>query len=177
MNEKPKILYHGTMVRGIKKFEPRVSKGYGEKFGPLVYATHDFGVAVVFTMNAKSTWHTGVSNGVTYVLITDPKEEFIKNDKGGTVYVFANKGFEVDPKRGMGNFEWASKNSVLPIDTINIQSSLQAMMDEGIQVYFTDKKKLEEVESADYYGLRIIKDLVSENIKVGKNVKPIPVPS
>lgn len=175
-NKKPKILYHGSIVRDIKQFEPRISKGYGEKFGPLVYATHDFATAVVFTMNAKSSWHTGVSNGVAYVVITDPREEFVKNDKGGMVYVFANKGFKVDPKRGMGKFEWASKNTVVPIDVVDVASSMQTMIDEGIQVYFVDKTKLDEIESAKDHGLHIIKDLVSENMKLGKNVKQIPVP-
>lgn len=77
------------------------------------------------------------SNGVPYVVIKD-KNLFTKLDKGGSVCKLSSDSFGCDLNKGMGGVEWTSKENVKPIDKVNYDSTLTAMLDNGLQVYFID---------------------------------------
>ena len=116
--EKPDFLYHGSSHKGVEEFEPRTSKGTGGKFGAMVYATPDLATASAFLAEVQKEWFAGRFGDTFYVLIPLPREEFIKSDKGGHIYVLPSDTFESDPERGLGEYEWASKISVKPIKKI-----------------------------------------------------------
>ncbi len=169
--EKPPRLYHGSPNKTIEEFEPRVSKGTGEKFGALVYATSNLAIASIFLSEVKKTWSAGRFGDVPYALITVPREEFITHDKGGYVYVFSSKSFESDPKRGLGEYEWASKEKVKPIEKIEYPSALEAMLENGVQVYFVDDEMFKRIKSSQDHGLFVLQSLESENQKRSINVR------
>ena len=73
----------------------------------------------------------------------------------------------------MGEREWTSREPVKPIAEVSHQSTLDTMIDNSVQVYFTDKKTFDAIWDADDYGKEIIYGLTSENSKRGKNIKTL----
>lgn len=171
--EKPPFLYHGSPHKGIEEFEPRISKGTGEEFGAMVYATPDLATASAFLAEVKKEWSAGRFGDTFYVLIPFPREEFIKNDKGGHIYVLPSDTFESDPKRGLGEYEWASKTSVKPTKKIEYPSALDAMLENGVQVYFVDDNTYKQIKESNDHGFSILKNIESENQKRGTNIKSL----
>lgn len=168
--EKPPFLYHGSPHSEIEEFEPRISKGSGEKYGALVYATQDLATASIFMFSGRvKGWAGGRFNDVPCVLISMSRDEFIKNDKGGYIYILPSDTFSIESGRGLGEYEWASKERVKPIKKLEYPSALDAMLENGVQVYFVDKEKYRKIEESKDYS--ILKRLESENKRRGINVK------
>lgn len=170
--EKPSLLYHGSPHKGIEEFEPRISRGTGEEFGAMVYATPDLATASAFLAEVKKEWSAGRFGDTFYVCIPLSREEFIKNDKGGHIYVLPSDTFESDPKRGLGEYEWVSKTKVKPSKKIEYLSALDAMLENGVQVYFVDDDTYKKIKESKDHGLAILQNIESENQGSGINVKP-----
>ena len=171
--EKPPFLYHGSPHKGVEEFEPRISQGTGEEFGAMVYATPDLATASAFLAEVKKEWSAGRFGDAFYVLIPYSREEFIKNDKGGHIYVLPSDTFKSDHERGLGKYEWVSKEKVKPTKKIEEPSALDAMLENGVQVYFVDDNIYKQIKESNDHGLSILKNLESENQRRGVNVKPL----
>lgn len=176
--KKPKLLYHGSNLKNIEEFEPRVSKGQGEQYGAQVYASHDLPTALIFMTKPHAWLSTGHFRDVggsdfLYAVIATRKEEFVKTDNGGAVYVLPSDSFEMDPKRGLGQFEWASPVAVRPIEKKVYNSALDALIENSVQVYFVDEGLFDKIDNSPDHGFEILKTLQSENQKLGKNVKTL----
>jgi len=169
--EKPPFLYHGSPHRDIEEFEPRISKGTGEECGAMVYATPDLATASAFLTEIEKEWSAGRLDDTFYTIIPLSREEFIKNDKGGYIYVLPSVTFESDPKRGLGEYEWASKEKVKPLKKIEYASALDAMLENGVQIYFIDDKTFRQIKESNDHGLSILRNLESENQRRGINIK------
>lgn len=171
--EKPPFFYHGSPHGAIEEFEPRVSKGSGEKYGALVYATQDLATASVFMAKVEREWSAGRFNNISYVLIPMSRDKFIENDKGGYIYVLPSDTFITETGRGMGEYEWASKEKVKPVKKIEYVSALDAMIENGVQVYFVDMETYERIKTSEDHGFSIIKNLKSENQNRNTNVRQL----
>lgn len=168
--ERPPFLYHASSNRNIEKFEPRAKNIRDPKEGLVVFATPDLALATTFLVNeTNDSWtRIGKLGGVPYMVIRD-KKHFMKRDKGGSIYKFSSDSFTYHPHKGMGENEWISKNSVTPLEKTNIESALEAMIENGVQVFFVDKKTFNKISHDDDF-IDIIRGLESENKKRGKNV-------
>lgn len=171
--EKPEFVYHGSPRADIGEFVPRVSMGSGEEYGPQVYASNDLATASMFMADVGKSWSTGEVNGVLYAIIPLPREEFIERDKGGFLYKLSGETFSSDPKRGMGEKEWASSVPVKPIEVKKIESALDAMIESGVQVYFVTDEQYKEMQSSEKRNWEFLKELRSENEERGVNVRSL----
>lgn len=169
--EKPPILYLGSSHGEVEEFEPKVSKGSGEKYGALVYASSDLATASIFMARVEGEWSAGRFGDVPYVLIPMSRDEFIKNDRGGHIYVLLSGTFNTEAGRGLGEYEWASKEKVKPVQKLEYLSALDAMLENGIQVYFVDKEIYQKIKESEDHGYSILKKLESENKRRNMNVK------
>jgi len=168
--EKPPFLYHASSNRSIEKFEPRAESIRDPEEGPVVFATPDLALATTFLVNeTNDSWtQIGKIDGVPYMVIRD-KKHFIRCDKGGSIYKFSNDSFICYPDKGMGEDEWVSKDPVTPLEKTDVESALDAMIENGVQIFFVDKKTFNRI-SHDEDFIDIIKRLESENKRRGKNV-------
>lgn len=169
--EKPPFLYHGSPNGEIEEFEPKISGGSGERYGALVYAAPDIATASIFMANIKGNWSAGRFSGVPYALIPMPWDKFIKNDAGGFIYVLPSDTFNFERGRGMGEYEWASKDKVVPIRKIQYPSALEAMLENGAHVYFVGQDTFRGIKKSEDHGLWILRQSQSENQKRGINAK------
>ncbi len=163
--DKPPILYHASPNNNIEIFEPRVGKRpHNFNEGPVLFATDDFAFATHFLVNTKSTWTAdGVLNGVHYYIACDQKR-FMASDIGGTIYTLPSESFWP-----LKHLEWYSKSSVKPINKKYFPSGLQCMIQNKVQVYFVDLPTFQTIKNSNDHGLEILKNLISENSKIGTN--------
>lgn len=128
----------------------------------------------MFTANVGRSWSTGKVGDVLYAIIPLTREEFLSRDTGGFIYQIPGETFSSEPGRGMGDREWASPVAVRPSGVEKISSSLDAMIDAGVQVYFVDPASYEEMLKNDDPSWVFLKDFESENFRRGVNFKPLP---
>jgi hypothetical protein len=170
----PKFVYHGSPNGEIKEFTPRVSLGTGEKYGPQVYASDNKITAKMFMADVGRSWSTGkTANNTLYAIIPLSRKEFVKKDKGGFLYTLPGKTFSSDPNRGMGNEEWASPVAVKPIEVNKFDSVLDAMIDDGVQVYFVSDELYKEMISSGKPKYEFLKEITSENQYRNLNIKSL----
>jgi hypothetical protein len=169
--EKPAILYHGSINHDINEFTPRQGRFRDKDEGAVIFSTPDKGLAAIFLIEGHNDDWTNIGkfNGIPYVVIQSNREDYIKNDKGGTIYDFSSDDFECDQNKGMGTDEWVSRKTVKPTNKVKYDSVLNAMLENNVQVYFVDKETFKAIENSDDYGFEIIKNLQSENQRLGKN--------
>ena len=84
--------------------------------------------------------------------------------EGGHIYVLPSDKFISDPNKGLGEYEWTSKESVSPIDKIEFPSTLDAMIKNGVQVYFVEPSEFNKIEPENK-DAEVIKNFESENQK------------
>lgn len=144
--EKPPLLYHGTINGDIEEFEPRSAIERPEE-EPAVYASPDLEIAAQSMAN-KFVSNGGILNGRKFVCIPMTREEFIAQDRGGTIYVFPSDSFEINKGIGLGDKEWVSKSPVKPKEKIQFPSLLETMLKQGTEVYFIEPELVPTITKA-----------------------------
>ena len=168
--EKPPVLNHGSFDRS-EELEPRTKPHREKEEGKLIFATPHLEDAVMFLQKAAMSGHLLIKGErIAYALIVDSREDFEKRDKGGHVYVLPSDTFEPSPHKGMSD-EWVSKEAVQPLNVLEYPSALEAMIENGVQVYFVDLDTYRRIRAAEDHGYSIYQSLQSENQRRGVNVK------
>lgn len=173
---KPKVLYHASQNRNIKVFEPRAETVRDPEEGPVVFATPHKEVAVCF-MTPYEFHHGSFNRGESWFMVIPDKGEYLAKDKGGAIYSLPSDSFKADSQRGLKENEWTSKVAVKPADKEEYDSTLNAMLDQSVQVYFVDRQTYADIRSSDDHGFKIVSGLKSENQERNLNIKSLDVPS
>ncbi|MCP3659041.1 MAG: hypothetical protein GY830_01465 [Bacteroidetes bacterium] len=171
---KPRILFHASNNRNIKVLEPRNIKKRNKNEGPVIFATANLDLATIFLSQFGDRYaKSGSYDWKNFHYIHKDKEEFLKKDKGGAIYIVPSDSFHSIPEKGLGRHEWVSKKKVKPLYKIEFDSALEAMIDLGIQVFFVDEETFAKLKSSKgEEHMKIIRKLKSENQKRNKNVFP-----
>lgn len=167
--EKPLFLYHGSPHKSIKELEPRRKYFRDPKEGPKIFATQELSLATCFLLEGITS--SGLFGDTPYAVIIGDREEIIKNDKGGHIYVLPSDKFESDPHKGLREYEWTTDQRVEPIKTIEYKSAVDAMIKNGVQVYFVDKATHQKIRNSKDHGFSILNDMESENMHRDVNVR------
>jgi len=166
---KPPILYHGSTSRDIDIFLPSRNSFRDPQEGPVVFATQRKDLALCFCMPFDDSWMSvGIAaDNVCEILIADRKK-FKKLDKGGAVYTLPSDTFYCDPNKGMGRFEWVSRDPVKPITKSIYENIFEALIEFGVRVYFIDLSILREYRKIPgERKLEFIRRFKTENEKMG----------
>jgi hypothetical protein len=173
--ERPKVLYVSAQTAGIKELTPMHGRSRDSSEGSVIFSTPDKALASVFLVEGHDdSWmQIGYYSDIPCVVVCMDKNEFIKRDKGGTMYEVPSENFNYNPNLGMGDKEWTSKIATKPTKETFYPSTLDAMVENGVNVYFVDKKTFSEINNADDNGFEILLSLASENRTRNKIVKPL----
>ena len=158
-----KLIFHASPCCGLKVIEPRnntIPEGFGK--GPVVFATDILAFATQFIVSHDDSWANGGAIGDTFFFVVSDKDRFKKADKGGCIYLISSDGFVNYNKR-----EWFSKKAVKPKSWIHFRSGLEAMLVNGVQVYFVDTNTYKKIEESPDHGISVLNNLKSENEKKG----------
>ena len=170
---KVKNLYHASQNKNIEMLKPQAESVRDPNEGPVVFASHDKVYVTCFLVPTNDNWskisHYSTSRHPTiYVMSILDEKRFRELDKGGAIYHLSSNGFYLDETKN--STEWASKVSVRPFKKELYNSGLDAMIENGVIVYFCDKStflKLKEEPWNIKRSMRIYKGLASENEKRG----------
>lgn len=171
--EKQPFLYHTSPSRDIEEFQPQANSVRDSKEGSVVFGARDLALASTFLVEADDSWTERGTFGGAYYFVVSDGEKFKSSDKGGALYVLPNNTFECDVNKGMGDLEWTSEQGVKPVDKTVYESALDAMINNGVQVYFIDQGTFSKIQQAEDHGLSILQSLESENQKRGINIFPL----
>lgn len=173
--EKPSVLYIAAQTSGLQELTPGEGRNRGEDEGAVIFATPNKELASIFLVeDHNDNWmQIGYFSGVPYVAICMSKDEFLERDHGGTMYEVPSDTFNFDPNLGMGDKEWTSREPVRPISETNFPSALDAMIENGVNVYFVDQATFDAMNNADDHGFSILLSLTSENKLRNKVTRPL----
>lgn len=171
-NEKLKYLYHASKNSIIDVLVPQTKSWRDPNEWPVVFGTPNVQYVSMFLVKTDDSWSIkGRMNSIYYTVISD-KSRFLNEDKWGTIYTLPNKTFYCDPKKGMGEQEWVSKDPVTPFKKEHYKSGLDAMINNWVQVYFVDNETFLRIKKSKDHGLSILKSIESENKKLNRNILP-----
>lgn len=175
MNIKPTILYHGSDHKSIKKFYPEKGNWQNRNELLLVFATHQKELALAFMRpkNGSPVIIGSFNKDKTWFIAIADKDKFLKNDQGGAAYLLPPTTFSRNPHTQLGQSEYISSQPVIPVHIEKYNSTLKAILQAGIQVYFTNEKINQAILKAKDRGYSILKDLKSENQIRGINPKDL----
>src|SRR5687767_10509331 len=122
--KKPKFLYHGSPIRGLKVIEPRAISIRDHNEGPVVFATPDLVLASMFIVPVDDSFVNMGYVGETPIFHCGDKKRFLELDKGGAIYILSSEAFSFDSNKGMGDLEWTSTQAVVPIKEMVYDSAL-----------------------------------------------------
>ena len=168
-----KYLYHASNNKNIEILEPRVESVRDPKEGPVVFASQDKAYVTCFLVPTNDSWvkisrYSSDKHPIIYVVCISDKKRFKELDKGGAIYYLPSSSFYLDKSKN--DLEWTSREKVRPVRKELYSSGLDAMIDNGVIVYFCDKPtllNLKEDPSDVDKTMRILNSLVSENEKRG----------
>jgi hypothetical protein len=166
---RPHILYHGSPAKGIAEFEPRRETVRDPGEGPVVFASPDPAVAIIFGL--RRTAHSGKFHGVPYAVIVADRDEYIADDDGCALYVLPSCTFENNPLMGLGCDEWISRVGVKPLESTEFTSSVSAAIEHGVQIYFVSAATSAAIAQSEDQGCAILHGLQSENQRQNRNAR------
>lgn len=126
------------MNKDLTVLEPQRTLSKDEYIGNYVFATKNRLYALMYLApNAAGTKLMEV-HGNPYMVINGTVEAYQKLDKGGAIYSLPYSSFEESPQAELGDSEYVSRTSVTPLGKETYDSSLTALLDAGVAVYFMD---------------------------------------
>jgi len=154
--EKPEVLYHASRSGNVEQFEPRDEKKRDETEQAQIFATPSKAMATVFLVDTDDSWtHSGAMDSVPYIVISD-RQRFEALDTGSYLYSLPSDSFESDPEKGLRELEYTSIENVEPVGSEYIPSALNAMLENGVRVYFVDSEVWHSIETSHDGGEEII---------------------
>ena len=166
---KPEKLYHGSGQK-VNILNPTLVQAGADQVHTraAVFATERKDVAAIFMFPLNTLHSIGLEKDIAYICIWGDASEFSEKDSGGYVYELPSGSFEKMGKE----YEWQSFDSVRLSKIDHYESVIKGMMECGVQVYFIKNDSVfDQIVAQKNERASILKDLISENEKLGINIK------
>ena len=157
--EKPRNLYHASTEKDVSEFEPRNESPRYAGEENLVFATPHREVAAMFLVPKNIPTEISKYGDTHIVFVQGTVEELKAHDSGGAIYTLPNDTFVTDKEIGMGDVEWVSNQSVKPIAKTVYETSLEALGENNVSIYFLGKDAFARIQADPSSGLEIVKSL------------------
>ena len=139
--------YHGSRNKGIQELVPMAVGVRDLKEGSVVFTTNFKAVATMFVMGLRDgdkIMSFELLSGSKPFVIFRNKQLIVDNDNGGAIYECEPQGndFYVNISKGFGINECVSKGKVAITKKEEFDYAIQAILDNGVDVYITDDEEL-----------------------------------
>lgn len=138
------MLYHASPIKNLAILEPKRTLSKDRFIGNFVFATSDRKLAAMYLANKGVPVLLNVKDSPR-IIICSEADEYIKNDIGGAIYELPDGSFRQTPQAGLEDSEVISEVPVRPLNKTIYQTSLDAMSESGIKVYFASKEVFDEI--------------------------------
>lgn len=150
MNNIPKYLYHGSSQSGLKVIHPKRALSKDEYIGGFVFASHNKTLAIMYT-TAKGFYSLmSADSSPAYIVICADENEYKykQNDKEVSIYTLPSDSFEESPQEELQEYEFVSRQSVVPESFEIYPNALTAFSQNNIDVYFVNKQVFDQIIAA-----------------------------
>lgn len=152
---KPAALYHGSPRKDLTLLEPREESPGHKLPGTYVFATQHKELAAMFLAPKVAPMQISKFDE-TYLLVANCTEQaFRAADQGGAIYVIPADTFQKGDS-DMPKVEWFSLETVHPSSKELFTSSLDAMQQYGVKVYFADDVTYAAIQHAEDHGWQLL---------------------
>lgn len=142
------VLYHASPLKNLKIIQPKKTLSRDIYIGDYVFATSNIRLAAMYLATKGIAILLNVKSPKPTIVIRSNPREYISNDKGGAIYAVSDRTFKKSPQEGLEDSEMVSGVSVKPISRQVYSSSLDAMKEKGIVIYFVDEKVFNDIVEA-----------------------------
>jgi hypothetical protein len=139
------ILYHASPNKDLEIIEPKRTLSKNRCIGKYVFATSDKKLAAMYLATKGNATLMGFEHKNPWIVICANPNDYLEKDQGGAVYTLPAKTFSKTPQKGLEYSEMVSKKKVKPINKTIYKTSLQAMSEQRIKVYFVEQEKFNEL--------------------------------
>ena len=138
-------LYHSSTNKDLELLEPQRTLSKDIYIGDYVFATSDKRLAAMYlaTRGTPILLNTNVKN--PQIIISANAKEYVKHDVGGAIYSVPAEYFKKTPQTGLEDSERVSEITVHPSAKTVYESSIAAMREMGVTVYFVSQKQFDEI--------------------------------
>jgi hypothetical protein len=139
---KPSVLFHGTPLPGLQELRAAP--------GGVLYASDDMRLSSTFLADPGHCVCVRSSRGDVHAFIGERREEFVRRDRGGTIYILDAGRFSPSPPDvGLRRvWEWTTADAIKPMGSIVYASALTAMIALGVRIYFVTREFCENLRGA-----------------------------
>ena len=135
-----KFLYHASPKKHLTEIQTKRTLSRDLYIGDFVFATSDVRLAAMYLATKGNAILVNVKTKKPTIVICNNAKDYLLNDKGGAIYRVPGNTFIKSPQEGLEDSEMVSEVGVTPIDTQVYLSSLDAMKEMGITIYFVNEK-------------------------------------
>lgn len=159
------ILYHGSDNKNLFIIKPHNLSVRNSDEGSVIFATPNQAYAYAFSIRPRGRYRQDISrwtiNGVKtpWHITIDDETAFRNTDMGGAVYSVTTEQFILDETFNHGTPEWTTRTAVVPLNKVIFDSSLAAMIEQGLQVHFVTADVFDRIKKAEDHGWIIVKEL------------------
>lgn len=132
-------LYHASENKRLKLLQPQRTLSNDKYIGDFVFATSNYGLAIMYLATRGQATLINPSRSKPNIIICSNEESYLKKDKGGAIYEVSAREFIQSPQTGLTDYEMVSTKPVDVISKTIFDSSIKAMLYNGIEIRFTDK--------------------------------------
>lgn len=139
------ILYHASPIKDLKVIEPKRTLSKNVDIGNFVFATSDNRLAAMYLATKGNAILLNVNSQLPRIIILNSPENYLRNDTGGAIYKVYDENFVKTPQDGLEDSELVCDSRVIPIDKTGYNTSLDAMKEAGIEVYFVNQTQFDDI--------------------------------
>jgi hypothetical protein len=150
-------VYHTSPEKDLKLIEPKPTISKDKYLGDYVFATSNKLLAVMYLATRGYATLMNPDKDNPNIVICADKNDYLKNDRGGAIYKLPGETFIETPQHGLSDYEKVSTHSVKPIEKTIYRTSIEAMLDAKIKIYFTDSVTFNSLIGAKDQAKRISK--------------------
>lgn len=134
------FLYHASPDKSLAVIEPKRTLSKDKYIGDYVFATEDPRLAAMYLASKGTALLMNVKSSPFSIVINANEQDYLASDKGGAVYKVPAATFEKTPQAGLEDSERISKVSTMPLEKKVYSSSIEAIQEAGVKIYFVDSK-------------------------------------
>lgn len=133
------MVYHASPRKNLSQLKPQRTFSHDEFIGDFLFATADQRLAAMYLVTKGYPTLMSTDDTPAYVVICGNRDEYIKQDAGGAIYSLPADSFKLTPQLGLENYELVSRHAVTPAGKSQYKTSIHALHEVGVGVYFADK--------------------------------------
>lgn len=142
------VLYHASPNKQLTVIKPRKTMSRNAHIGDFVFATSDVRLAAMYHATKGNAILMNVKTKKPTVVICNNPEDYLSKDKGGAIYTVPVSTFRKSPQEGLEDSEMVSDVGVTPTNKQAYKSSLAAMKEMRITIYFVNEKLFNKLVEA-----------------------------